>query len=114
MPDDIEGVIPVAPSMSDVIHGRSAERNAAKYERAGVISDVLLVMLTLLADHLDGFEFLESLLRDSNLWEDRFQRQKIVAVQRIVPDLARWEPSAFRTLPCARGLGPRRAELERR
>lgn len=88
MPDDIEGEIPVPPSMSDVVRGRAAERNAAKYERAGVISDVLLAMLTLLADHLDGFEFLETLLRDFNLWEDGIQRHKILAIQRFVADLA--------------------------
>ena len=93
--------------MSDVVRGRSAERNATKYERAGVISDFLLVLLTLLTDHLDGFEFLESPRRDSNLREDRIQRRRIVARQKIVPDLAGWEPSAFRTLTSARGLGPR-------
>ena len=114
MPDDIKGEIPVPPSMSDVASGRSAERYAAKYERAGVISDVLLVMLTLLADHLDGFEFLESLLRDSNLCEDEIQRHKIVAIQRIAPHLAGWEPSSFQSLPCASMLRRAKAELPRR
>ena len=114
MPDDIEGEIPVAPSMSDVVRGRSAERNAAKYERTGVISDVLLVLLTLLADHLDGFEFLECLLRDSNLWKDRIQRHRMVVVQRLVPGFAGWEPSLVQTFPGARGLRPTKAELPRR
>jgi hypothetical protein len=101
---DCEEESAVAASVDELVCGRLAQGEAAKYERAGVISDVLLATLSLLADHLDGFEFLESLLRDSNLWEDRFQRQKIVAVQRVVSDLAGWEPSALQTLPCARGL----------
>jgi len=71
-----------------VVRGRSAERNATKYERAGVISDVLLVLLTLLADHLDGFELLEGLLRDSNLWKDGIQRHRIAVLQRFVPGFA--------------------------
>ena len=48
MPDDLEGEIPVAPSMSDVVRGRSAERNATKDERASVVGKFLPAVSALL------------------------------------------------------------------
>ncbi len=112
MSRDFEREAAFAASVDELVCRRLAQGQAAKDERSGVISEVLLVLLTLLADHLDGLEFLESLLRDSNLWEDRIQRRNIVAVRTVVPDLTGWEPRALQTLPSARGL--RRAKAERR
>ena len=51
----------VAASVDELVCGRLAQGKAAKDERAGMVSDCLLLMLSLLAYHLNGFEFLESL-----------------------------------------------------
>jgi len=39
--------------------GRTAQRDTAKNEGSGVVSKFLLVLITLLADELDGFQMIK-------------------------------------------------------
>ena len=70
MGGDFEEEFAVSASVNGLVGGRLAQREPAKYERAGVVRDYLLTIFPLLADHLDGLEFPNSLLSDTNLWED--------------------------------------------
>ena len=60
----------VSASVEDLVGGRLAQREPTKYEGAGVVSDNLLSVFPLLADHLDGLKLLNGLLGDANPWED--------------------------------------------
>lgn len=56
MAGDIEKESPVAPRVNQLRSGRSAERDAAENERAGVVGKLLCAVLPFLADEGDGFK----------------------------------------------------------
>jgi hypothetical protein len=70
MGDNLQEEVAILTAMNQLASGWSAQWKATKYEGARVISDYLLSMFPLLADHLDGLQLLDSLLGDANLWED--------------------------------------------
>jgi hypothetical protein len=66
MGDDIEGEIPVAPGVSDLVCRRSPQRNATKDERAGVVGEFLFAVSAFLAHEADGIEFFDLALREAD------------------------------------------------
>ena len=67
---DFEEEAAVSASVNELVGGRPAQREPTKHKGSGVVSDYLPSIFPLLADHLDGLEFPDSLLSDTNLWED--------------------------------------------
>jgi len=67
---DFEREPAVTPSVNELAAGRPPQRNAAENEGPGIKAQVLSAELALLADEMDGLEFLESPLAEANLWED--------------------------------------------
>jgi hypothetical protein len=67
---DFEREPAVTPSVNELAAGRPAQGNAAENERPGIKAQVLSAELALLANEMDGLEFLESPLGEANLWED--------------------------------------------
>ena len=74
MRDDIEGEMPVAPGMSDLVCGRSPQRDATKDERAGVVGEFLFAVSAFLAHEADGIEFFDLALRQTDGWKDGLKR----------------------------------------
>ena len=56
MPGDFKEELSVAASVGQLTFGRRAKWKAAKEERPGVVSEFLLVMITLLSDELDDLQ----------------------------------------------------------
>jgi hypothetical protein len=67
---DLEEEVAVSASVNDLVGGRLAQRQSTKYKGAGLEGDCLLAIVSLVADHLDGFQFLDGLLGDADPWED--------------------------------------------
>jgi len=70
MSRDFKREAAVTPSVNELAAGRPPQRNAAENEGPGIKAQVLSAELALLADEMDGLEFLESPLAEANLWED--------------------------------------------
>ena len=66
MRDDVEGEIPVAPGMSNLVRGRSPERNATKDERARMVGEFLLAASAFVAHEADGIKFLDGTIGETN------------------------------------------------
>jgi hypothetical protein len=66
MRDDIEGEIPVAPGVSELVCRRSSQRDATKDERAGVVGEFLFAVCAFLAHEADGIEFFDLALREDS------------------------------------------------
>ena len=56
--------------MKQLTERRTAQGNATKDEWPGMVRQFLLPSLSLLPEHLDGFELLDALLGDANPWKD--------------------------------------------
>ena len=70
MGGDLEEEVAVSAGINDLVGGRPPQRQPTKYEGAGVVSNCLLAIFSLLADHLDGFELLDGLLGNAYPWKD--------------------------------------------
>jgi len=70
MTEDLKEELSIASRVKQLVSRGPAERETAEHKRAGVVSQFLLPILALLADHLDGFQLLDGLLGDANPWED--------------------------------------------
>ena len=70
MSNDFQEKLPVLPAMKQLAGRWTTQRNATEHERAGVIRHILLPILPLLANHLDGLELPNGLLGNANPWED--------------------------------------------
>ena len=70
MGDDLQKELAILTTMNQLPGRRAAQGESAEHEWAGVVSDFLLAIFPLLSDHVDGLEFFDSLLKDTNLWED--------------------------------------------
>lgn len=67
---DFEEEAAVSASVNELVGERPAQGKPTEHKGTGVVSNYLLSIFTLLADHLDVLEFLDSLLGDTKLWED--------------------------------------------
>ncbi len=75
---DFQEEIAVAPSVDELVFGRLAQREAAHYEGAGIVTDLLVAILSLAPDELNGLELFEATLRDRDGWKDGLQRHKAI------------------------------------
>ena len=71
MGDDFEGEIPVAPGVSELICGRSPERNSTKDEWARMVGEFLFAVFAFLAHKADGIELFDFTLRQTDATEVR-------------------------------------------
>ena len=74
MRDDIEGEIPVAPGVSELVCRRSPQRDATEDERAGVVGEFLFAVSAFLAHEADGIEFFDLALRETDRWKHGLKR----------------------------------------
>jgi hypothetical protein len=65
-----EEEVAVSASVNDLAGGRFAQRQPTKHQGVGVESDCLLAILSMLADHLDGFRLPDGLFGNAHPWED--------------------------------------------
>jgi len=70
MGDDLQKELAVLTTMNQLPGRWAAQGESAEHEWAGVVSDFLPTIFPLLSDQVDGLEFFDSLLSDTNPWED--------------------------------------------
>ena len=93
MRDDIEGEIPVAPGVSELVCRRSPQRDATKDERAGVVGEFLFAVSAFLTHEADGIEFFDLALRETDSWKHGLKRAEGRGLRG-----GRWSGSSLGTL----------------
>jgi hypothetical protein len=73
MGDDIEGEIPVAPGVSDLVCRRSPQRDATKDERASMVGEFLFAVSTFLAHQANGIELFDLALGETDRGQYRLK-----------------------------------------
>ena len=78
MGGDFQEEIAVAPGVDELVFWWLAQREAAKYEGARIVTDFLPAILPFVPDELNGVKLFEPPLGDSEGWRDGLQRHKAI------------------------------------
>ena len=78
MSRDFQEEIAVAPGVDELVFWWLAQRKAAQDEGAGIVTDLLRAMFSLVPDELNGVKLFEPPLGDSEGWRDGLQRHKAI------------------------------------
>ena len=85
---DLQKELSVVPGVNELVPRRATEGDAAQNERAGIVGELLVAVVTFFSDNGDRFEMTKSEFCYAQGWQRRVYRRKRRTAAAIGPDSA--------------------------